>query len=445
MLPGGGNLRYDRMPPLWVPLRAFLVAPFLGATAGVVVAAAGSRTLDNRFTGELLGGLHLLTLGFLTLVMVGAIVQVLPVVTGANVPYTSVVGPTTQAALILGVPAMAWGLARGSRPAAGIGAVILGVGLGVFTLSVLAGAWGARRNVTGRAMALAVVSLVVVAGLGVSFLAGHAGWGPLRRDLTDVHLGWALAGWVGLLVIGVSFQVVPMFQVTPAYPRWIQEYLPPALFASLVLWTVGRIGDRVRVADAGILLVCGLLGIYGGTTLWLQAHRRRRLRDVTTDCWRLGMVSLLAACLTVAAGVLGLVDLGETRVSITLGVVAIVGFGVSVVTGMLYKIVPFLSWLHLQNLLTENHLMGGVKVRNMRQLLPVSGPRNQFLAHLVAYAMLLASPWLARGPGGWVRWAGVALTVDLSWLGFELLAVVSRHTEDRALVESHLPPDTPTV
>ncbi len=440
MLPGGGNLRYDRMPPLWVPLRAFLVAPFLGATAGVVLASAGSRSLGNRFTGELLGGLHLLTLGFLTLVMVGAIVQVLPVVTGMTVPFTRFVGPATQAGLILGVPVMAWGLARGSRPAAGAGAIILGVGLALFTSSVLVGAWGARRNVTGRAMALAVVSLVVVASLGVSFLAGHAGWGPLRRDLTDVHLGWALAGWVGLLVIGVSFQVVPMFQVTPAYPLWIQEFLPAALFGSLVVWSLGRIQDVEPVAQAGILSACGLLGVYGATTLWLQAHRRRKLRDVTTDCWRLGMVSLVGASLLVAASTLDLVDLGETRISITFGIMAIVGFGVSVVTGMLYKIVPFLSWLHLQNLLTENNLMGRVKVRNMRQLLPVTGPQNQFLAHLVAYAMLLASPWLAPNLGGWVRWAGVILTIDLSWLGFELLAVVSRHTEDRALVESHLTP-----
>ena len=438
MLPGGGNLRYDRMPPLWVPLRAFLVAPFLGATAGVVLASAGSRTMDNRFTGELLGGLHLLTLGFLTLVMVGAIVQVLPVVTGMNVPFTALVGPLTQAGLVLGVPAMAWGLAQGSGPAAGVGAVVLGTGLGIFTASVLVGAWGARRNVTGRAMALAVVSLVVVAGLGVSFLAGHAGWGPLRRDLTDVHLGWALAGWIALLVIGVSFQVVPMFQVTPAYPRPMQEILPATLFASLVLWTVGRIQSVGPIADLGVLLVCALLTGYGGTTLWLQAHRRRKLRDVTTDCWRVGMVSLVVASLMVAAGTVGLLDLGETQMSITFGLVAVFGFGVSVVTGMLYKIVPFLSWLHLQNLLTESHLMGQVKIRNMRQLLPVTGPQNQFVAHLVAYAMLVAAPWLAADLGGWVRWAGVALIVDLSWLGFELLGVVSRHGEDRALIENHL-------
>lgn len=431
MIPGGGDLRFDRMPPLWVPLRAFLVAPFLGAGGGVLLAVVGDAALASRWTGSLLAAAHLVTLGFVTLVMIGAVVQVLPVVTGVPVPGTGWVAPTAQFGVGAGAVAMAWGLAGRAAAPAGAGAVLLAGGLGVFVVAALRAAWRARRNPTGRAMGLSVLSLVAVAGLGIVLLSGHAGWMPLRRDLTDVHLAWALAGWVGLLVVGVSFQVVPMFQVTPQYPRAVQEVLPAVAFAALVAWTVGRLGRWPVVGGVGVTVLAAALGGYAVVTLRLQARRRRKLRDVTSDAWRLGMASLVLAGLVAVVGAAGVVDVTRPRVALGLGVLLVVGFAVTVIEGMLYKIVPFLSWLHLQNLLTRRGTVGKVKVRNMRQLLPGPGPRRQFVAHLAAVGLLFLA--VALG-GAWVRLAGAALTVDLGWLGVELLGVVLRYREDRTRV-----------
>ncbi len=428
MIPGGGDLRFDRMPPRWVPLRAFLVAPVLGGLGGLMLGIVGDRAATSRYAGELIGALHLVTLGFLTLVMAGAVVQVLPVVTGVPVPGASWVGPASQLGVAVGSLAMALGLASRWGVVVGIGGVFVGAGLAVFAAAAMAAAWRARRNPTGRAMGLAVVSLVVVAGLGVTFLAGHAGWMTLRRDLTDVHLAWALIGWLGLLVMGVSFQVVPMFQVTPHYPRGIQRLLPGVGFLGLVGWTVGRLERWSAVAAVGAGLAIGAMAVHAATTLWLQAHRRRKLRDVTTDDWRSGMVSVLAATGVVGAGALGVVDLARTGPALTLGALSVFGFGVSVVEGMLYKIVPFLSWLHLQNLVSHADRPSAVRIRNMRQLLPGVGPRRQFAAHVVAVVALLVA---AAAGGVWMRIAGAALAIDLWWLAWELAGVVRRSNQDR--------------
>jgi hypothetical protein len=60
-----------------------------------------------------------------------------------------------------------------------------------------------------------------------------------------------------------------------------------------------------------------------------------------------------------------------------------------VIEGMLLKIVPFLAWFHLQ-------ARGGIGVRvpNMKDLLPDRAARRQFRAHVAALVLLLlAVPW----------------------------------------------------
>jgi hypothetical protein len=433
LIPGSSDLHFDRMPALWVPLRAFLIAPFLGAAGGLVLALGGDAVFASRWTTSLLAGTHLITLGFITLAMMGAIVQVLPVVTGVPVPGSSWIAPLSQLSVAGGVVAMAWGLSAGLVPLERVGTILLGGGIGLFIPVALVAAWKTRRNPTGRAMGLAVLSLVAVAGLGVFLLAGHAGWVALRRDLTDIHAAWALGGWVGLLVMGVSFQVVPLFQVTPPYPRIIQDYLPSVGFLALVAWTVGRLNRWPLVANTGITALALSLGAYAVTTLWLQNNRRRKIRDVTTDAWRTGMGSLALAGIITIAAVAGLIDLARQEVALAFGVLVVVGFAVSVIEGMLYKIVPFLSWLHLQNVLTSRDLVGQVKIRNMRQLLPVKGPRRQFATHVAALALLLVAAWLG---GIWTRLAGLGVALDFGLLGFALLGVVQRYREDEQQISA---------
>ena len=67
----------------------------------------------------------------------------------------------------------------------------------------------------------------------------------------------------------------------------------------------------------------------------------------------------------------------------------IAGFAVSVVNGMLYKIVPFLIWFHLQSL-----LMGVVRVPNMKLIMPEPGMRRQMWLHFAAVpALALSALW----------------------------------------------------
>jgi len=84
--------------------------------------------------------------------------------------------------------------------------------------------------------------------------------------------------------------------------------------------------------------------------------------------------------------------------------------------GMLYKIVPFLVWLHLQNA-GQGHVMAP----NMKAMISEKAMHRQLVAHLVSCALvLLAVFW----PAYFVYPAGVALVVANGGLLRNLLAAV---------------------
>jgi hypothetical protein len=107
------------------------------------------------------------------------------------------------------------------------------------------------------------------------------------------------------------------------------------------------------------------------------------------------------------------------RVPVWLGVLALPGLFVCVITGMLYKIMPFLNWLHLQQ-------RGGMAATlpNMKQMIPEASMRGQMLLHFTALALLLAAvlfPALARI-------AGILFAASCLWLEWNLIGAARLYT-----------------
>jgi hypothetical protein len=122
-------------------------------------------------------------------------------------------------------------------------------------------------------------------------------------------------------------------------------------------------------------------------TLWLQQHRRRRLPDVTLWYWRVGMLALLASSALWLAGAVWPELAAQAFYPLLLGVLMIVGFTVAVISGMLYKIVPFLAWLHLH---AQLHTRAERRTRlpTMKDFIPERVARRQFHTYLLALILL---------------------------------------------------------
>lgn len=409
------GLSYDNTPPYSAPLRFFLSAPLFGIAAGLVLLIDDSA-LASRWTPGTLAAVHLVATGVMLQVMLGALMQILPVVAGASFTAPHRVASVTHVLVTAGALGLSWGLWRGQPSATLGGAFLLGSGLTIFLaaalFALLRAPAPAGQGRTSRDLRFALSGLLVTASLGL-LLAGVLATGtalpfPLQ-DLVNLHAGWGWVGWGGVLLAAASWVIVPMFHITPAYPAPIVRNWAPAAFALLLIWSASVALRNHAAPLATAALLCALALTFALATLQVQSRTRRSTPDASFRAFRLAMLTIVAGTLAVA---LSLFTDWESA-PLLAGALILHGGFVGAISSMLYKIVPFLSWLHL--------VQAGIKAPNVKKLSPDQPVRRQLNVHAAALACLLAailSPQLAP-------LVGATLIIEFSWLLVNLTRVVS--------------------
>ncbi|MCC7396681.1 MAG: hypothetical protein IT455_06400 [Planctomycetes bacterium] len=418
---GIGALGQDDLPPLHVPMRFFVTAALFGALAGAVWLVNGEASFGDRYAPSMLAAVHLLTLGCYTMVMFGALFQVVPVLGGGGLPRARLVAALVQPTLAAGAASLAYGLWRGERTALLLALLLLGITFAVFVPAV-GGNLLRRRSRALRPLRLAMLCFVLTIGLGAT-LAGALAWpeaGLPFRTVTNQHAAAGGLGFALLLIVGTSQQVVPMFHVTRAFSRAATRFVAPGIAVGLgLLWLPG-----LSVVGTLVLVAAGLW--HAGETLWLLAARRRRRKDPAVMAWQIGLASIAASLLLAALDLLGpeapvQLALGARRELLLGQLFGFAGVG-TIVSGMLTKIVPFLAFLHLQRRclaarapFTVMPTMEALQSRRMASL--------QVVSHVAAAALVVtATLWPGLG-----RFAGAATTAAFAVLGQNLVTTWARH------------------
>lgn len=382
-------LSTEQAPPISVPLRFFAVAPLFLLLAALMLAMDGGNPFTNSHTPALLAATHSITLGFLSMIMLGALQQVLPVVIGSPLPAPRLVAWFSQLPLIAGTLLLSAGFMLGKPELLNAAWPILGLAFATFTgAALLSLARGAAKNASKTAISLAILALIAAVVFGILLTRGYATGLALNYPrLAATHVSLAFGGWVMLLIVGVSYQVVPMFQLTPNYPKWLTLSLAPAVSAALLLKLALLLPDSSpRWAELTAQNLFWLFAIFFAVaTLMLQHRRRRRIPDATLIFFRIGMISLLCVSLLAIATQ---TVVNSERLKILAGLIFLLGFAMSLILGMLYKIVPFLIWFHL--------FRGGSyhSIPNMKEIIPEPWMwRHLWLHGCTLSAALLAPCW----------------------------------------------------
>lgn len=283
----------DRAPQLSMPL-LFVVTGWLSALGlGVAVAhLAGLVAHDQWGAMPVLGMVHLATLGFLTMTMMGVLNQWIPVV--FNVPAERIWPAVLHYVLYTSsVATFVSGFFDRSPTMLGIGAG--GVSLAIIWFSIrmvraIAAAERVRDAVTYIIYAaLSGLNIIWILGvvmvIGIIHLRSNAFWIPL-------HISTALVGWIGLLVMAVQLKLVPMFsmgktdQVRLGLPAWLAGIgllaywtgagISQVRWISSILWMSATIAAILqirailqtrRTQSVDVVLVIA----YGAWILWFLA------------------------------------------------------------------------------------------------------------------------------------------------------------------------------
>lgn len=414
-----GGLSLEQAPPISVVLRFFITAAFFGTILGLYLLAMFTGLLPYAEQHEHpinLTIIHILALGVMASFMLGALFQMLPVIAGVSIKTPTKKAMTIHLLLVLGLIVQLFAFYNPSYSLAYLlAATILGLGLlHVSALMLKQLIQIVDHSSSSKGMIFALGSFAMATLLGIYLLLSLGGYidGTFFMEIKEAHYSFAIFGWITLLVISISFQVVEMFYITPKYPTLMSKYLVITVFILLTLKMLLLFTNLSNLID---ILLAILFTIYAGVTLQRLSKRKRPTSDATVWFWRLGMGLLL-----VSMSIILLSNLTNLHANILfLSKITFIGFALSIVFAMVYKIVPFLVWFHLSN-------QGYLEAPMMHDVIHPKKAKIHFKIHLAMIIALLSNIALPQ-PSYISIIAMLLLTVSFAWLLYLLVNAVKKY------------------
>ncbi len=286
-------------------------------------------------TGPTLGALHAFA-AFIVLTAVGALNQLLPVLTHAPNAHA---GSVTALALSFAVGFVFLIVGFYGAPTFAAAAVVLAAGAIVWVgWSLLRLARGRSERRTRTLLAISLAAFLSAVGIGAAMagqLAGFAGLSSIL-SIAPIHAMLAIGGFAGMLVITISYRFVPMFAIAHAerYGHWAPAW-GAALGVIVAAFSLAgsTIGTRTGLATIVVALVT-----LGAQHLKTIASRLRARLDVSLQYGRIAWTFAVGAALTafVATWIPGIFPSAIALV--------LLGWLSITILGYAYKVVGFLTW-----------------------------------------------------------------------------------------------------
>lgn len=369
------GLSLDQAPPISAPLRFYLSAPLFAILAGILILLSDANILQSRYSIDTIVITHAITIGFMSFIMLGSLTQMLPVLAGVKMYRVDTVTKISHLALIFGTIFMIVGLKFESTLFSTLAIILLASGFLAMIVVIFMAIKNVKNftpTVSGMSVSLIFATFSVVMGifLLISYIDIDAS--QFRNIVANTHSVWAIFGFGGVLIVGVTFQVLPMFYVAPKFKDYYQKRVVLFISLSLILWMITSLFYETYSVVAKLLIV---LFFASFAVIFLQKikNRKRKISDITLLYYKTSSVFLALGSL---AWIMDEYYFSEhiVIVSILLG-----GFILSIMIGMLHKIIPFLVWFHL-------NAMGYMSIPTMNEMID---KRLSMIQYLFFVASLL--------------------------------------------------------
>mgnify|MGYP006921598430 CR=1 FL=1 len=357
----------DFAPPLK------LIAPFFHY--GVVFYLLAMLTLlffepaFNYMQMDVAGWVHLFLLGFVMVIIFGAMAQLIPVVLKTGhvvVDLYYVILPL----LAIGTVVMVAGfwLIPALLPYGGLFVLISMIIFAFENIATLKKTELTSLTVDTVKWSNGYLLLGILTGFAIALgLSGN-----LSLDVSlmlKAHVYAVLGGYVVLTIIGISLILIPMFSLAHGFEETAIERAFKLVISGVGIVFIGALAALEWVMYIGYFVtLAGILFYIRQIYIIAKLTVRKEL-----DVWALSMIFAFAALLL--SIVLGVLYFLTDRQSILHASVwfLILGFVSSMITGHLYKIVPFLVWFE-----RFSPLVGKEKVPMLHEMYSKEGAAMMF-------------------------------------------------------------------
>lgn len=379
--------------PLSIPLPFLLTGIVAVVCFGLLLPWTIAEALLAPDFPHVLMLVHLLTLGWLTMTIMGASLQLVPVIIASPLRATRFLHwqyPLYTGGVLLLLSGFWWMLPW--LMIVGGTLVVLSM-LHYICVLAITFAHARVRPLTVRYLLASLVYLSIVVSLGLTaalnFQFGFLGIGTDRLLLTHITLG--VVGWLTCTLMGVSYTLARMFALAHGHTDRSGRIIFWLLNGGVCLLALGFSCDWQFLILTGGLVLIAAVWLFGYDYGRLLRVRHRKMLDVTQYH---AIASVVYLVLVVPLGI-GAVLFGwhQPAVLVALALATLIGWLGQSSIGYLYKIVPFLIWHD-----RYGPLVGRQKVPLMREMVHEHWAwAGWWLLNIGLVAVIISSllsPWL---------------------------------------------------
>ncbi|AOZ91509.1 hypothetical protein [Paenibacillus crassostreae] len=295
--------------------------------------------------------IHLLVLGWATMIAMGAVYQLVPVVLQNHGLFSKKLGYVHYCFFAIGTAGLLIGFQTMQVMMIATFATLAFIGILLFAFNIATTLIRANKwDPITISVACSVVYLVLggTAGMLMGLNFYFQQWGDFHERLLGAHICLAAIGWFGMLITGLSYKMLPMFYLSHGYPVRLQKVV-------IVLWNAGvLVGASSFLFNGpgwlkwtGLLLIVLAMITYSYHLSQMVKHRHKPNPGVGI-LWSYS----IAHCMTIIGIILVILIpfipelIVQSRMIVILGWLYLWGWIGLTILSYLSKIVPFLWWTH---------------------------------------------------------------------------------------------------
>ncbi|MBT2991055.1 MAG: hypothetical protein B6D72_18620 [gamma proteobacterium symbiont of Ctena orbiculata] len=416
------GLSLEQAPPIVIPFKFFLTASLFVFAVGLVLVVGADKVFLSRWSPLALAITHLVTLGFLAQVMTGAMIQLLPVLAGSPIPAVVTTSRIIHLMLLGGTLLLALGFFHTDQLLIETGATLSGGAIMLFLAAVMVSLIrSGRRHDNAISFGLGWLAIIPTVAIGIYMVLGLGGLvavGDMPR-LVAVHLSWGLLGWVGTVLFSTVFQLLPIFYITDEISPGSRDFYVALIMLLLMLYSLAYFWN-IESLEISLPIILALFLFLSFKLFQSIRSRRRKIVDVTLLFLWSGLASLLLAAL---AWIHGDNDL-------LVAVFLLGGVCMTMPIGIIYKVIPFLCWFHLQSLQVKQGRISS-RLPSMKHYISDKDAKRHYLLHITAILLMAAA---AMMPTLFARLSGLLFSLaSLYFLRNLLFALLRYRAQQKAL------------
>ncbi|WP_293445435.1 hypothetical protein [Persephonella sp.] len=379
-----GSLATKLAPPFSLVLHYFTAGVLFNLIGIISLFLLSGEFNEPFFSFQYVAEVHLFLLGFVMMIIFGALYQLIPVALEIPV-YSFKLGYIQFYVYIVGIILFVVSLLiRDFFPLLPLGALLLYISILIFIFNFFASLGKLEKfDITSKFLIVANLSLFTGVSIGI-FLALNFVYGFYSGNIFHIllsHIIFTLFGFVFMVIMGVSMVLLPMFSLAH---KFNDIYINISFYIMVVSVFGGGILALVLesppVYYSVFLLIFSAFIFYLIQVFEIYRKRPRRTKDTGMDVMFFSHLFLFGS---VFFGVL--IPFSQKWIFL-FGITLIFGFVNFLIYGSLYKIVPFLTWFH-----RFSPLVGKKKVPMLNEMLPKKIPDVQISVSVFGFLLLIAS------------------------------------------------------